>query len=94
MNTLQFTIPLSGIPVSRLAPYSDDALFEPWQTYMDLQKLGSAVWLEKYEMFALTRYLISENGDVVELDRVATIPVSQDAGIGRARNKKKTLQKL
>jgi cytochrome P450 len=31
-------------------------LVEPWETYTALQNLGSAVWLEKYEMFALTRY--------------------------------------
>jgi cytochrome P450 len=56
MNTSQLTTPLSSIPVSQLDPYSDDALAEPWQTYTALQNLGSAVWLEKYEMFALTRY--------------------------------------
>jgi cytochrome P450 len=56
MNTPQLTTPLSSIPVSQLDPYSDEALAEPWQTYTALQNLGSAVWLEKYEMFALTRY--------------------------------------
>jgi cytochrome P450 len=56
MNTLKLTTPSSSIPVSQLDPYSDDALAEPWQTYTALQNLGSAVWLEKYEMFALTRY--------------------------------------
>jgi cytochrome P450 len=56
MNTVQLTTPSSRIPVSQLDPYSDDALAEPWQTYTALQNIGSAVWLEKYEMFALTRY--------------------------------------
>ena len=56
MNTVQLTTPSSRIPVSQLDPYSDDALAEPWQTYTALQNMGSAVWLKKYEMFALTRY--------------------------------------
>ena len=56
MNTAQLTIPSNSFPVSQLDPYSDDALVEPWQTYTALQDMGSAVWLAKYEMFALTRY--------------------------------------
>jgi cytochrome P450 len=56
MNPVQPTNSSSRIPVSQLDPYSDDALAEPWQTYTALQNMGSAVWLEKYEMFALTRY--------------------------------------
>ena len=46
----------SGIPASDCDPYSDEALFSPWSMYKELQALGSAVWLTKYEMFALTRY--------------------------------------
>jgi cytochrome P450 len=56
MNTTQFVLPSNGIPTSQLDPYCDEALAEPWETYTALQSLGSAVWLEKYEMFALTRY--------------------------------------
>jgi cytochrome P450 len=56
MNTTQFALPSNAIPTSQLDPYCDEALFEPWETYTALQNLGSAVWLEKYEMFALTRY--------------------------------------
>jgi cytochrome P450 len=56
MNPMQPRTASSRTPVSRLDPYSDCALAEPWQTYADLQDLGSAVWLEKYGMFALTRY--------------------------------------
>jgi len=56
MNTAQLTTPSNSFPVSQLDPYSDDALVEPWQTYTALQDMGSAVWLAKYEMFALTRY--------------------------------------
>ena len=43
-------------PVSELDPFSDEALTNPWRVYAELQRLGSAVWLNKYEMFALTRY--------------------------------------
>ena len=43
-------------PVSELDPYSDEVLNEPWQAYAELQRLGAAVWLSKYRMFALTRY--------------------------------------
>ena len=58
MTTMQSTTPVSSVPVSQLDPYSDDALVEPWETYTALQNLGAAVWLEKYEMFALTRTAI------------------------------------
>jgi cytochrome P450 len=43
-------------PVSDVDPYSDEALIEPWGVYRELQGMGSAVWLRKYGMFALTRY--------------------------------------
>jgi cytochrome P450 len=43
-------------PVSDVDPYSDEVLFDPWETYRELQNLGSVVWLERYKMFALTRY--------------------------------------
>jgi cytochrome P450 len=56
MDTTQFAFPSNGTPISHLDPYCDEALLEPWETYTALQNLGSAVWLEKYEMFALTRY--------------------------------------
>jgi cytochrome P450 len=56
MNTTQFSLPSNRIPTSQLDPYCDEALAEPWQTYTALQNLGSAVWLVKHEMFALTRY--------------------------------------
>ncbi len=46
----------SGISVSECDPYSDEALVSPWNMYKELRALGSAVWLTKYEMFALTRY--------------------------------------
>jgi cytochrome P450 len=56
MTISQRATPLRRTPLSRLDPYSDNALASPWETYVTLQDLGSAVWLLKYEMFALTRY--------------------------------------
>src|SRR6516165_8412205 len=46
----------ANAPISDLDPYSDEALVEPWAMYRELQGLGSAVWLTRYQMFALTRY--------------------------------------
>src|SRR5215470_11457681 len=46
----------ANAPISDLDPYSDEALMEPWAMYRELQGLGSAVWLTRYQMFALTRY--------------------------------------
>ena len=43
-------------PVSELDPFSDEALSDPWDMYAELQRLGPAVWLSQYRMFALTRY--------------------------------------
>ena len=51
-----FPQPLENCPVSQLDPYADEALIDPWEVYAELQRLGSAVWLTKYQMFALTRY--------------------------------------
>jgi cytochrome P450 len=45
-----------GAPTSALDPYTDQALLRPWPLYRELREMGPAVWLEKYEMFALTRY--------------------------------------
>jgi cytochrome P450 len=44
------------MPTSTLDPYADQALLKPWPLYRELREMGPAVWLEKYEMFALTRY--------------------------------------
>jgi hypothetical protein len=52
MNGFQLAAPSQGVPRSRLDPYSDEALAKPWETYTALQNLGSAVWLQKYEMSA------------------------------------------
>jgi cytochrome P450 len=37
-------------------PYADAALLDPWPGYKKLRDAGPAVWLAKYDMFALTRY--------------------------------------
>src|SRR5262249_5894616 len=46
----------AGVPVSGIDPYSDEILIEPWGAYRELQDLGAAVWLARYQTFALTRY--------------------------------------
>jgi hypothetical protein len=51
----QLSVPRSNVPISDIDPYSDEALIDPWEIYAELQGLGSAVWLTKYQMFALTR---------------------------------------
>ena len=43
----------ANAPISDLDPYSDEALIDPWAVYRELQGLGSAVWLTRYQMFAL-----------------------------------------
>ena len=53
---MQQTTRHSYAPVSDCDPYTDEALTSPWEMYRELRSLGSAVWLNKYEMFALTRY--------------------------------------
>src|ERR1700737_2560779 len=44
------------VPISDSDPYTDEALASPWEIYRQLRAPGAAVWLSKYEMFALTRY--------------------------------------
>ena len=43
-------------PISTVDPYADQALLNPWPLYRELREMGPVVWLEKYGMFALTRY--------------------------------------
>jgi cytochrome P450 len=43
-------------PTSTLDPYADEALLNPWPLYGELREMGPVVWLERYGMFALTRY--------------------------------------
>jgi len=43
-------------PESDFDPYTDEALLDPWPGYRELRDARPAVWLRKYEMFALTRH--------------------------------------
>jgi hypothetical protein len=43
-------------PWSDHDPYTDESLLDPWPGYKQMHDAGPAVWLPKYEMFALTRY--------------------------------------
>src|SRR5258707_3873550 len=47
---------IGAAPWSDHDPYTDEALLDPWPGYKQLRDAGPAVWLPKYEMFALTRY--------------------------------------
>jgi cytochrome P450 len=47
---------IRAAPWSDHDPYTDEALLNPWPGYKQLRDAGPAVWLSKYEMFALTRY--------------------------------------
>jgi cytochrome P450 len=53
MNATEVT---SAAPSSDYDPYADEALLDPWLGYKRLRDAGPAVWLTKYQMFALTRY--------------------------------------
>jgi cytochrome P450 len=53
---MQSVTAIRAAPISRLDPYSEAALAQPWKIYEELQSLGPAVWLPQYGMFALTRY--------------------------------------
>ena len=43
----------TNAPRSEYDPYTDAALLDPWPGYRHLRDLGPAVWLPRYEMFAL-----------------------------------------
>lgn len=47
---------IGAAPWSDHDPYTDEALLDQWLGYQQLRDAGPAVWLPKYEMFALTRY--------------------------------------
>jgi hypothetical protein len=46
----------TSVQASGVDSYSNEVLIEPWQAHRELQDLGAAVWLTRYQMFALTRY--------------------------------------
>lgn len=43
-------------PVSDYDPYADGNLLDPWDGYRRLRDAGPVVWLERYDMYAATRY--------------------------------------
>src|SRR3981189_865932 len=43
-------------PTSTLDPYADQALLNPWPPYRARREMGPVVWMQKFGMFALTRY--------------------------------------
>jgi cytochrome P450 len=47
---------IGAAPWSDHDPYADEALLHPWPGYQHLRDAGPAVWLPRYQMFALTRY--------------------------------------
>lgn len=49
-------ITVERAPSSDIDPYEDDVLLNPWPMYDTLRDMGPAVWLEKHNMYALTRY--------------------------------------
>lgn len=46
----------SGIPVSSVDFYSDEAIRNPYPMYEDLRALGPVVYLEKHDLYALPNY--------------------------------------
>lgn len=47
---------LTQPPRSDLDLYTEDAILSPYGNYRALRDLGPAVWLERYEVWAITRY--------------------------------------
>jgi cytochrome P450 len=47
---------LSARPESDIDLFADAVLAEPYEMYQALRDLGGAVWMTRYEMFALPRY--------------------------------------
>jgi cytochrome P450 len=54
MNTT--STPASGIPVSDIDFYSDDAIRDPYPVYEALRALGPVVYLQKHDLYALPNY--------------------------------------
>lgn len=47
---------LTAPPRSDLDLYSEDAIRSPYENYRALRELGPAVWLDRYEVWAVARY--------------------------------------
>ena len=48
--------PPTNAPISDLDLHDDLALLDPYPRFKELRDLGGAVWMERYGMFALSRY--------------------------------------
>ena len=46
----------AAAPTSNIELYRDEALADPYPGYDELRRLGPAVWLESYGLFALPRF--------------------------------------
>lgn len=57
----QPTVPLPVTPLSRVDPFSTTALEDPYPTYAHLRELGPAVWLDRYDLWAVTGYTAAEH---------------------------------
>ncbi|MBS1843399.1 MAG: cytochrome P450, partial [Actinobacteria bacterium] len=49
--------PATGAPRSAIDLHADPTLLDPYPAYAELRELGGAVWMERYEMFAISRYV-------------------------------------
>src|SRR5207248_1898859 len=47
---------MSACPTSRIDLYATENLIDPYPAYRTLRDLGGAVWLDKYDMFVLSRF--------------------------------------
>ncbi len=47
---------LTTRPQSDLDLFTEDALLNPYENYRELRDMAAAVWMSKYEMYALARY--------------------------------------
>src|SRR6476661_7543406 len=46
----------SSAPVSDLDLHTDEAILDPYPLFKELRDTAGAVWMSRYDMFALTRY--------------------------------------
>jgi cytochrome P450 len=76
--------PIQHVPVSRLDPYAEDVLTDPYDHYAELRRLGAVVWLDRYAVYALPCY--REVKDV--LGDHATFCSSAGAGLSNFHREK------
>jgi cytochrome P450 len=51
-----YPVPVSGVPSLDFDPYASEVLRNPYPHYKVLRDAGPIVWLEKYGVYAVTRY--------------------------------------